>query len=76
MQADRSPEQDGIVITKLAPGQRLDLTCIARMGIGKLHARFNPTATVTMRYLPEIRLNYELLERVSAAVSGQQQRAV
>lgn len=62
--AERSVGQEGVVITKLAPGQRLDVTCIARMGIGKLHARFNPTATVTMQFLPDIALNYDLLERV------------
>ena len=31
-----------------------------------MHAKFNPTATVAMRFEPDIRLNYDLLERVSA----------
>ena len=35
-------------------------------GVGKVHAKYNPAATVYMRYEPEIRLNYDLLDRVSA----------
>ena len=58
---------EGIVIVKLGPGQRLALRAVAQLGTGKMHAKWNPTATVAMRYEPEIRLNHELLERVSAA---------
>ena len=58
---------EGIVIVKLAPGQRLSLRAVAQLGTGKMHAKWNPTATVAMRYEPEIRLNHELLERVSRA---------
>jgi hypothetical protein len=32
-------------------------------GVGKMHAKFNPTATVCMRYEPDIRLNHDLLDR-------------
>ena len=57
---------EGIQLLKLGPGQRIDVQCIARLGVGKVHAKWNPTATVCMKYEPEIRLNYDLLERVSA----------
>ena len=62
----REPDE-GIVIVKLGPGQKLTLRAVAQLGTGKMHAKWNPTATVAMRYEPEIRLNHELLERVSAA---------
>ena len=55
---------DGIVIVKLAPGQAIVARCWATMGVGKIHARFNPCATVAMRHDPDIRLNLELLERL------------
>lgn len=57
---------EGIVIVKLGPGQRLALRAVAQLGTGKMHAKWNPTATVAMRCEPEIRLNHELLDRVSA----------
>lgn len=57
---------DGIIITKLGPGQRLSIRAVAKLGIGKLHAKFNPTSTVAMRYEPHITLNDELLDRIGA----------
>lgn len=56
---------DGIALLKLAGGQRIDVTCVARLGVGKVHAKYNPTATVSMRFEPDIRLNHELLERIA-----------
>lgn len=56
----------GIVLAKLAPGQRLAVRAVAQLGIGKMHAKWNPTATVAMRYEPEITMNADLLERVSS----------
>lgn len=56
----------GIILVKLGPQQAVQARCIARMGIGKIHAKFNPTATVAMRYEPDIRLNRDLLEKVPA----------
>ena len=57
----------GIIIVKLGPGQRLAISCIARVGVGKIHARFNPTASVAVRQDVDIRLNRDLLARTSAA---------
>lgn len=54
----------GIMLVKLGPQQRLAVSCIARLGIGKVHARFNPTAVVSMRSDPDIRLNRDLLESI------------
>ena len=66
---ERAPGDVGIMLVKLGPGQRLVVTCIARLGIGKIHAKYNPCATVCMRHEPAIRLNRELLDdpRVKAA---------
>ena len=61
---------DGIVIVKLGPGQAVSVRCWAQMGVGKIHARFNPTATVAMRHEPDIRLNRELLERLPGKVKS------
>ena len=57
---------EGIVLCKLGAGQLLDVTCVARLGVGKVHAKYNPTGTVYMRYEPDIRLNFDLLDRISA----------
>jgi DNA-directed RNA polymerase II subunit RPB3 len=56
----------GIIIDKLGPGQSVDVTCIARLGIGKIHAKFNPTATVSMRSEPFISINLDLLDKLSS----------
>jgi DNA-directed RNA polymerase II subunit RPB3 len=57
----------GIVIVKLGPGQRLAVSCVARVGIGKIHARFNPTCSVAVKHDADIRLNRDLLERTAPA---------
>ena len=64
----RAPNDDGITIVKLGPQQAVVVKCTARMGVGKIHAKFNPCATVAMRRVPDIRLNVDLLERLPAKV--------
>jgi DNA-directed RNA polymerase alpha subunit len=54
--------QGGISITRLGPQHTVDVLCVARMGIGKLHAKYNPTATVAMSYEPDIRLKGHLID--------------
>lgn len=67
---DRAPNDVGITIVKLGPQQAIVARCIARMGIGKIHAKYNPTATVSMRYEPDIRLNRDSLERLPPKVKS------
>lgn len=38
------------LIVKLAPNQKIDMTCIATLGIGKSHAKFCPITTVKFNY--------------------------
>lgn len=40
------------LIVKLAPKQKIDMTCIAVMGIGKSHAKFCPVTAVGFNYDP------------------------
>lgn len=48
-----------ILLTKLAPGQAVDLFMIAHKGIGKDHAKFSPVCTASYRMLPSIELSIE-----------------
>ena len=67
--ADRQRAQGDlcILIVKLGPMQRLTVSCIARLGIGKIHAKFNPCCTVAMSQEPVIRLNRDLLDNPAVA---------
>ncbi|KAG9392529.1 RNA polymerase Rpb3/RpoA insert domain [Carpediemonas membranifera] len=53
-----------IVITKLGKKQRLKLTCYARKGTGKLHAKWIPASNIALRRVPVIKLNPETLTDV------------
>lgn len=45
-------EPRGIVIARLARGQAIDMTAIAKKGIGKDHAKWSPVCTVSYRIKP------------------------
>ncbi|KAF5821357.1 putative DNA-directed RNA polymerase [Helianthus annuus] len=44
----------GIIISKLAPGQEIELEAHAVKGVGKTHAKWSPVATAWYRMLPEV----------------------
>lgn len=59
-QDEQDEAQDaGIAIVKMGPGQRLKLKAVARMGIGKEHAKWSPVAVATYRFWPVIKINEE-----------------
>ncbi|KIM67692.1 hypothetical protein SCLCIDRAFT_1209797 [Scleroderma citrinum Foug A] len=54
-----APTNGNIVLTKLRPGQEIDMELHAIKGLGKDHAKFSPVATASYRLLPKIILNPE-----------------
>lgn len=58
----------GILIAKLRQGQELRLRAVARKGIGKDHAKWQPVATAAFAPLPEISID----QRVAASMSEAQ----
>lgn len=50
----------GIAIVKLGPGQRIKFEAIAKKGIAKEHAKWNPVSTVALKFDPIVKLNEEM----------------
>lgn len=54
------PVHDKIPIIKMGPDQRLILEAMARMGTGREHAKWQPTASLGYQYLPLITVDSSL----------------
>jgi DNA-directed RNA polymerase II subunit RPB3 len=57
--------REAILIAKLRKGQELKVTCTARKGIGKDHAKWSPVATAVFRYQPQITLQKDIIKRMT-----------
>lgn len=54
-------ELPAITIVKLAKNQILDFELVAKKGIGKIHAKWSPVATCTMRKEPIVEIDHDKL---------------
>jgi len=52
-----SPVSSKVTIVKLAPGQKVRLEAYARLGKGKVHAKWQPVSVCTYRYMPIINID-------------------
>eukprot|EP00871_Galdieria_phlegrea_P000774 jgi/Galph1/1698/GphlegSOOS_G386.1 len=53
-----------ILLVKLAKGQRIKLTAIAKKGIGKEHAKWSPVCTISYKTDPTIQFDLSLLNQL------------
>lgn len=63
---DENGSSGGIKIVTLGKGQRLKLLAQAVKGIGKEHAKFNPTCVATYQFEPVIEINTAKLDELDA----------
>ncbi len=54
-----APVSEKIPIVKLAPGQSVKLEAYARLGKGRVHAKWQPVSLCIYRYMPEINIDEE-----------------
>ncbi len=56
------PVTDTIPLVKLKEGEELDLEAIAQLGLGKDHAKWQPTSTCAYKYYPKITIDSDKCE--------------
>ena len=61
------PNERGILIVKMRRGQELKLRAIARKGIGKDHAKWQPVATAAYQFVADISINHAAVDTLPEA---------
>ena len=56
---DIAPVSDKILLVKLAPDQKIKLEAYARLGKGKVHAKWQPVSTCAYEFVPETETSNE-----------------
>lgn len=65
---DIEPLSKKIPIVKLGRGQKLKLTAIARMGVGKDHAKWQPVSVAAYKFKPVIRIRRQPDEKTAEEI--------
>lgn len=47
-----TPENRGVLLVKMRPGQELKMRCIAKKGTARVHAKWSPCANIAFEYDP------------------------
>jgi len=58
-------EDKGVIIVRLRKNQEVKLRAIAKKGVGKEHAKWNPASCCTFQYIADIQLNRSAIVRHS-----------
>ena len=64
---EEGEETDPIRLMMLSKNQQIDLTMVAKKGIGKTHAKWSPVSTCAMRKQPVVRIDDEVVNRALTA---------
>jgi DNA-directed RNA polymerase subunit D len=64
------PASPKIPVVELVKGQKLVLEAYAKLGIGEEHAKWQPVATCSYKYLPVIKIDYERCEKCQDCVTA------
>ena len=62
---ESSAQDQGILLLKLAKGQRVKLTCVAVLGIAKEHAKWSPVACCVYHFNHVVEINHDLLDQAT-----------
>lgn len=60
---DMGKQEDPITLMMLSRNQQIDMTMVAKKGIGKIHAKWSPVSTCIMRKQPLVTLNSEIINK-------------
>jgi len=61
---DKHEDSNNIVIAKLGHAQKVKMHCIAKKGIGKEHAKFQPVSAIAFQHNPNIVLAPDVLKEM------------